>query len=198
LRWMVTLGCIVPAGGAAADFDSIGSPRVNAWPEENAPGANEVTAGYAAAPPEILSGNELVSLSKKHGYDLASTMVAAERLREVAVRERDLIRLSCIEDHLLQLKLVKRVADDALAALGRPDIRQDELHLRHEFRSVEMGDEQMARIYVEMTECAGAETPIAQESAGAGAVRPSGAGDPTAVGVNTAMPDRPASASPYM
>jgi hypothetical protein len=191
---MVALMGIVPASGAAADADSAGSPPVNSWPETGAPEPHDPTRGYESAPPEILSGNELISLSKKHGYDLASTLVAGERVREIAQRERDLIRLSCIEGHLLQMKLVKRIADDALAALGRPVIQRDELHLRHEFRSVEMGTERVAELYTELTECAGSETPILPESEG----KPNGPGDPTAVRVNAALPERPASASPYM
>ena len=111
-------------------------------------------------PAQILSPSEIVSLSRKDAVDLAALMVSAEMVRAQVVRERDLVRLSCVQDLLLQMKLVKGVANDAVATLARSDIQQDELRLRGEFRRLEMGKEQLTQHLEEMQECVGADTPV--------------------------------------
>lgn len=150
------------------------------------------------APAQILSRTEMVSLAKKESLDLESLMISGETVREQAVRERDLVRASCVEEHLLQMKIVKSVANDAVAALRRPDVQNDELRLRHEFRRLEMGKEQLTQHLLEMQECAGAETPIDDGLAEIGGQKPMGPAeaDPTAVNVTTPPAERPVAASP--
>jgi hypothetical protein len=172
-----------------------------AEPPEEADGLDADTGGsLGRAPAQILSRLEMVSLSRKHALDLATLMMSGESEREQTVRERDLVRLSCVQEHLLQMKLVKSVANDAVAALARPDVQQDELRLRHEFRQLEMGKQQLEQHLEEMHECVGAETPLPDGPAQIAGQTPAGPGepDPTAVNVTTLPTERPAAASPIM
>jgi hypothetical protein len=153
-------------------------------------------------PAQILSPSEIVSLSRKDGVDLTALMVSAEMVRAQVVRERDLVRLSCVQDLLLQMKLVKGVANDAVTTLARSDIQQDELRLRGEFRLLEMGKEQLTQHLEEMQECVGADTPVddglgVSPVAGEKVAGP-GEPDPTAIAVTTPPMERPVAASPVM
>jgi hypothetical protein len=172
-----------------------------AEPPEDVDGLDADTGGaLGRAPAQILSRLEMVSLSRKHALDLVNLMMSGESVREHAVRERDLVRLSCVQEHLLQMKLVKSVANDAVAALARPDVQQDELRLRHEFRQLEMGKQQLEQHLEEMQECVGAETPLQDGPPQIAGQTPAGPGepDPTAVNVTTQPTERPAAASPVM
>jgi hypothetical protein len=173
-----------------------------AEPPADADGLDADTGGsLGRAPAQILSRGEMVSLSRKHALDLANLMMGGESVREHAVRERDLVRLSCVQEHLLQMKLVKSVANDAVAALARPDVQQDELRLRHEFRQLEMGKQQLEQHLEEMGECVGAETPLPGGPAEIAGQTPAGPGEPdpaAALDVTTLPTERPAAASPIL
>jgi hypothetical protein len=101
-----------------------------------------------------------------------------------------------VQDHLLRMKLVKRVADDSLSVLGRPEIFADELRLRHEFRSVEMGLEQLVRLREEMLECAGADMQGAEATGPQLGGKPADVIDPTSLPIDHPQPERPLPASP--
>lgn len=142
--------------------------------------------------PQILNRGEMLSLARKYSAEIAQALLDGERHREVAIREKDAIKLACIQDRLSNMKLMKRMADERLAATERPTIRDDELNLRHEFRGVEMAHGRVAELRRELIECVGQNLQVEMPT---GTI-PSGT-DPT--GSNAEIPpmDRPTPASPY-
>ena len=147
--------------------------------------------------PEILNRNEILSLSRKYGSDLADALLDGERHREKAVRERDSIKLSCIQDRLSNMKLMKKLADDRLTALDRPAIRADDLRLRHEFRGVEMAHERVIQLHEELLECVGENLEVTTGTGEEATPPRIPATDPAAVVTETPRIERPIPASPF-
>jgi hypothetical protein len=113
--------------------------------------------GYETAKhaPQTLNRTEMLSLARKYAAEIAASLVDGERQRETAVRHKDTIKLACIQDRLSNMKLMKRAADQRLAATERPTVRQDELSLRHEFRGVEEAHKRVGELHRELKECVG-------------------------------------------
>ena len=188
---------LLPGGDASAKRDAEPAPglTVEITPEDSPP--RDSVESRFEGPTQILSSTEMTSLAKKHAVELSNILLNGEHVREEAARQRDLIRLSCVQDHLTQMQMTKRLADDAYAALKRPDIRQDELRLRHEFRSLEMGLERMNELLTEMNECVGAEIALTADLTNAGETPRGDSSDPTSVHVGTPTIERPVAASPF-
>jgi hypothetical protein len=105
--------------------------------------------------PQILNRAEMIALARKYSAEIAQALLDGERHREVAIREKDAIKLACIQDRLSNMKLMKHLADERLKATERPTIREDELGLRHEFRGVEMAHQRVGDLRRELIECVG-------------------------------------------
>jgi hypothetical protein len=148
--------------------------------------------------PEILGKAEMLSLVKKYANDIASALLDGEVQRDSAVRTRDVIKLSCIQDHLSNMKLMKAFSDQRLAATARDDIRADDLNLRHEFRGVELAHERVTELHKELLECVGESLEIAAPSGETSGPNTSAA-SPDPVSINAEIPkvDRPPPASAY-
>jgi hypothetical protein len=142
--------------------------------------------------PQILNLSEMLSLARKYAAEIAQALLDGERHREIAIREKDAIKLACIQDRLSNMKLMKRLADERLAATTRPTIRSDELNLRHEFRGVEMAHQRVGELRRELIDCVGQNLQIETPT---GTI-PTGA-DPSGTNAEIPTMDRPAPASPY-
>jgi hypothetical protein len=143
--------------------------------------------------PAKLSRTETISLVRKYAADIARSLLEGERARERAVSEKDYIRLSCIQDRLSQMKTIKKLSDERLAATDRPAIRADELNLRHEFRGVELAHQRVLELYRELRDCVGENLEV---TGGPGPDAPGVPADPGASSVESPRTDRPLAASP--
>jgi hypothetical protein len=165
-----------------------------ATPEAESPiEATPSSFSPAARDPEILNRSEMLSLVRKYAADIAGSLLEGERRRERAARDRDFIKLSCIQDHLAQMKSMKRLSDDRLAATDRPAIRADDLNLRHEFRGVELAHQRVVELHRELLECVGESLEV---TGGPGAEAPTVPADPGASNLESPKTDRPIAASP--
>lgn len=131
-------------------------------------GANDGAATQGVQPtrnqPEMLNRAEMLSLVRRYASEIAESLVDGEQRRERAVRQKDSIKLACIQDRLSNMKLMKRMADERLAATARPTVRQDELSLLHEFRGVEMAHKRVAELRQELNECVGESLEVTEPS----------------------------------
>jgi hypothetical protein len=144
--------------------------------------------------PQVLNRDEMLSLVKKYATEIVEAVSTGESEREKAVRAKDAIKLSCIQDRLANLKIMKRLSDGRLAASERNRIRDDELNLRHEFRGVELAHQRVIQLRRELVNCMGESLEISI----AGNDRPVPATeDPTGAHLPPTPVDRPPPASPY-
>lgn len=186
----------VSASGAVA----LESPRAGmSAVDDNATAVIDTDTIVSSAPePQNLNQTEMLSLVKKYAGEIASAVVDGERQREEAVRQRDSIKLSCVQDRLSNMKMMKKLSDNRLEAAARPSVRADDLSLRHEFRGVEMARERVLELHRELIECAGGNLEIASGTTS----EPSGTAiggstDPSGTNVDTTPVDRPIPASVY-
>lgn len=148
--------------------------------------------------PAILGKAEMLSLVRKYADDITSALVDGDLQREAAAHTRDVIKLTCIQDRLSNMKRVKSFADQSLTATARDDIQADDLNLRHEFRGVELAHERVAELHRELLECVGESLEVVLPPGDSGG--PTGvtaSGDPAATHVEIPTVDRPPPASAY-
>jgi len=110
---------------------------------------------------QTMSAGEMLNLARKHDRAMALALVEGERAKMEAIRQRDALKLSCIQDRLARMKLTRRLAVDRMAALGRDDIQADELRMRHEFHGVEMALERITELRHELSQCVGESLDVA-------------------------------------
>jgi hypothetical protein len=145
--------------------------------------------------PQVLNRDEMLSLVKKYATEIVEAVSTGESERDKAVRAKDAIKLSCIQERLANLKIMKRLSDERVAASDRNRIRDDELNLRHEFRGVELAHQRVVKLRQELLSCMGESLEI---SIGGGNDRPVPATeDPTGAHLPPTPVDRPPPASPY-
>ena len=142
---------------------------------------------------QTMNRGEMLNLARKDDRAMALALVEGERAKMEAIRQRDAMKLSCIQDRLARMKLTRRMAVDRMAALGREDVQEDELRMRHEFRGVEMALERINQLRHELSQCVGESLDVAY-GAETDHVPTAPASDPT----NSPPPaDRPPPASTY-
>jgi hypothetical protein len=145
--------------------------------------------------PQVLNRDEMLSLVKKYATEIEEALSTGESERDKAVHAKDAIKLSCIQDRLANLKIMKRLSDERVAASQRNRIRDDELNLRHEFRGVELAHQRVVKLRTELVNCMGESLEV---SIGGGNDRPVPATeDPTGAHLPPTPIDRPPPASPY-
>jgi hypothetical protein len=148
----------------------------------------------AAHLPQVLNRDEMLSLVKKYATEIDEAVSTGESERDKAVRAKDAIKLSCIQDRLANLKIMKRLSDERVAASARNRIRDDELNLRHEFRGVELAHQRVVQLRSELVNCMGESLEVSI----VGGDRPVPAmEDPTGAHLPPPPVDRPPPASPY-
>lgn len=144
--------------------------------------------------PQVLDRDEMVSLVKKYATEIVEAVSTGESERDKASRAKDIIKLTCIQDRLANLKIMKRLSDERLAASERNRIRADELNLRHEFRGVELAHQRVIQLRRELVGCMGESLEVSI----AGGDRPVPVSeDPTGAHLPPPPVDRPPPASPY-
>ena len=110
---------------------------------------------------QTLNRVEMLNLAKKHDRAMALALVEGERAKMEAIRQRDALKLSCIQDRLARMKLTRRLAVDRMAALGRDDVQADDLRMRHEFHGVEMALDRINGLRHELSQCVGESLDVA-------------------------------------
>lgn len=181
-----------PAPKLAAATASAAAVADGDGPMESEP----TTPTTAKHDPEILNRAEMLSLLKRYAREIADAMVDGEKTRAEAVRQRDAIKLACIQDRLSGMKLAKAMGDERLAASERPAIRADELNLRHEFRGVEMARTKVIELHRELLECVGEGLEVTTPDGKSSAPTSASSTDPAGTSIELPKMERPAPASP--
>jgi hypothetical protein len=81
--------------------------------------------------------------------------IAWPQLQEVARKEKDVIKLNCVNDKLLQLKQLMNIADQARTNLEEAIARKDEEARYHEFGRITIASQQAQVLGSEAENCVG-------------------------------------------
>ena len=138
----------------------------------------------------------MVELAARYDKDMRSSLEHAESVRIGAYRQRDIIRMSCIDDKLVQMKDVIKAPEPRVASVARK--ANEELVLRQHFLVVRLARKRVDELAAEVEACMG----DVLDAIIAGRIRdeapPSDAIlDPTRAPTPTIDTDRPPEASPY-
>jgi hypothetical protein len=95
----------------------------------------------------LLTPDEMLSLAGKYEADIEDDVAHAEAARSMAYKNRDVIKLTCIDDKLVQMQLISNSMIPRFKRIAR--VRADEFSVRAEFiiiapnwkRSRELRDE---------------------------------------------------------
>jgi hypothetical protein len=77
------------------------------------------------------------------------------QLQEVARKQKDVIKLNCVNDKLLQIKQLMNIADAAKTNMQEAIARSDEDGRYHEFGRVTIADQQTSVLATEAENCIG-------------------------------------------
>jgi len=144
--------------------------------------------------PQVLNRDEMLSLVNKYADEIVQAVAIGESERDKAIHAKDAIKLTCIQERLANLKIMKRLSDERVAASRRSHVRADELNLRHEFRGVELAHQRVIELQRELLDCMGESLEVSM--AADDRRTPTGA-DPTRDHPPSTPVDRPPPASPY-
>jgi hypothetical protein len=144
---------------------------------------------------QSLAPAQMAELATRYDKEMRAAVEHAEGVRITAYRQRDIIRISCIDDKLVQMRDVIRVAEPRVATVTR--MQAEELMLRQHFLIVQEARKRIDELAAEVLACMGE----GLDAISAGRVRdeaPSDAiVDPTRPPTPTSDTDRPPEASPY-
>jgi hypothetical protein len=102
---------------------------------------------------EKLSPPEMLELISAYDKESKTAYEHAETTRIQAYRSRDIIRMTCIDDKLTQMKEVMNVAAPRLLAF--PSLITDELRMRQHFVVLQLARNRVNELAVEIETCMG-------------------------------------------
>jgi hypothetical protein len=102
---------------------------------------------------QMLTTDQLVELASRYDKDMRSAVDHAEAVRIGAYRQRDIIRLSCIDDKLMQMKDVIRASEPRIASVTRKV--NEELVTRQHFLIVQQARKRVDELAADVEACMG-------------------------------------------
>jgi len=146
---------------------------------------------------QMLTPDQMVELATRYDKDMRTALEHAEGVRIGAYRQRDIIRLSCIDDKLVQMKDVIGASEPRVASVARK--ANEELVLRQHFLIVQQARKRVDELAADVEACMGE----GLDAITAGRIRdespPSDAIlDPTRPPTPWFETERPPEASPYL
>ncbi|MFH0902082.1 MAG: hypothetical protein V2A73_15740 [Pseudomonadota bacterium] len=133
-------------GGLVFAQDAPSAPVDEQNPAEPAP----ATAETAAMTPQ-----QMLAQASEYTTKMQEFMKRVIQLQEVARRNKDVIKLNCVNDKLLQVKQLLNIAESANINLQEAIARNDEDTRHHEFGRITIAYQQATVIGTEAENCIG-------------------------------------------
>jgi hypothetical protein len=146
--------------------------------------------------PETLTRGEMLALVTKYENDIQVAKAQAEDAFQSAYRNKDIIKVTCVREKLVEIKAVIANITERFTTL-RNDERKDDLHVRGEFSIIEQGRRRILELRREIDVCIGED--LSQISTVSFTEEPSSTAGIDPTGVPSPIPalGRPPEASPY-
>ena len=142
---VILLGAVAARADVSAQLPEAGSdPRPPTVPAEE--------SGPRPPDPRLLTIREMASLAEVYSVDVTKVVGKVERLRKNAVADRDLIKASCIDHLLPEMRMIR----DALAPRFRSiAYRQEDFTARADFQVISPGMDRVRELLTEAEGCVG-------------------------------------------
>jgi hypothetical protein len=189
---------LATAAFAGADF----AAKTDNQAMDRALTRQRVAAGEPAKAPakrqdSPLTADQMFAALGSYEADMDKALEHGESLRVHAYRSRDIIRMTCVDEKLGQMKEIVGIAKPRFATIK--SAANDELRLRSQFTTIREGWERVNQLSADMESCMGdtldqvAIGKLNEEDTGPGA----SVDDPTRPPSPTNFIERPGYASPY-
>lgn len=193
---LVTLGL---AGAVYAAEQAAAPPPADMAQTVKTQRANEgrkVTTEELEHQRETLSPDEMLALSAKYEAEMGTALTHAETVRIAAYETRDIIRMTCIDDKLGQMKEVIKIASPRY--LNQDKLANDPLQIRQHYTIVQQAHVRVAELLAEVDSCLGDNIDsVAYSRIKDDRPRNDNVFDPTRPAEPTHEVDRPPEASPF-
>ena len=124
------------------------------------PSAGGATPPGAAADVSVkqrptLTSEEMVNQSREYAKQMNDVLKRIQTLQDQAKREKDIIRLNCVTDKVVQVRVNISIAEQSMAALQEAVTHADEGERTHEFTRLTIVNQKVTVLGAEAENCIG-------------------------------------------
>jgi hypothetical protein len=146
-----------------------------------------------------LTPQEMLSQGQEYFRAMNDTMKRIQTLEETARRQKDIIKLQCVKDKLVQGKVNLNLAEQSMTALQESISRADEGARTHEFTRLTIVNQKVLVLGAEAENCIGEDLSYVGQTRVDVEIDPSiPLSDPTVLPPSLTPVDRPEPASNYL
>ena len=102
-----------------------------------------------------ISPADMTRQAEQYGHRMQEVFRRVVQLQDVARKQKDVIKLNCVNDKLLQIKQLMNISDAAKTNLQEAITRGDEEGRYHEFGRITIADQQISVLGTEAENCIG-------------------------------------------
>jgi hypothetical protein len=103
----------------------------------------------------MLSPAEMVNQSKEYLHGMGDVIKRIQALQEEAKRQKDIIRLNCVTDKLVQARVNENIAEQSMATLQESVVKNDPGAETHEFTRMTIVNQKVTVLGAEAENCIG-------------------------------------------
>jgi hypothetical protein len=120
-----------------------------------APGAPGGSADLSVKQRPTMTPAEMVNQSKDYFKGMGDVLKRIATLQDQAKREKDIIRLNCVTDKLVQARVNVNIAEQSMATMQESIARNDEGGETHEFTRITIVNQKVTVLGAEAENCIG-------------------------------------------
>lgn len=124
-------------------------------PATPAPGLPGGSADLSVRQRPTLTPAEMVNQSKDYFKGMGDVVKRIQTLQDQAKREKDIIRLNCVTDKLVQARVNVNIAEQSMATMQESIARNDEGAETHEFTRITIVNQKVTVLGAEAENCIG-------------------------------------------
>jgi hypothetical protein len=102
-----------------------------------------------------LTPDEMVNQSRDYFKSMGEVLKRVQTLQDQSKREKDIIRLNCVTDKLVQVRVNMNIAEQSMASLQEAMTRADEGQRTHEFTRLTIVNQKVLVLGAEAENCIG-------------------------------------------
>jgi len=119
--------------------------------------AIEEPVADVATPTAEMSPDEMVKESDRLKKAMQDHLKRVVALQQMARKQKDVIKLNCVNDKLLQIKQLTNIADNSLTNMHEAIAQEDDASRYHEFGRLVISEQQIGALVGEAEACIGEE-----------------------------------------
>jgi len=121
----------------------------------SAGGAGPGAADVSVKQRPTLTAEEMVTQSREYAKNMGEVLKRIQVLQDQAKREKDIIRLNCVTDKVVQVRVNISIAEQSMASLQEAVTRADEGERTHEFTRLTIVNQKVLVLGAEAENCIG-------------------------------------------